>query len=104
MALYISDLLSVAGCQLSGIKIADSPLVSFKILVCSDYHFNIKVNRLIEQRIVLERTRPLEEQMNYKIEKLVKMANDNLAEDDPLQAKPDIGNLDLGKYLCSDKV
>ena len=27
MALYLSDLLSVAGCQLAGIKIADSPLV-----------------------------------------------------------------------------
>ena len=37
--------------------------------------------------------------MNYKIEKLVKMANDNLAEDDPLLAKPDLGNLDLGMFL-----
>ena len=54
MNFYLCDLLSVAGCQLSGVSISESPLV----------------NRLIEERVILERIRPLEDKMNYKIDKL----------------------------------
>ena len=53
------------------------------------------VNRLIEQRVSLERVRPLEDKMKYKIEKLSKIAHGTMSGDNPLQEKPDIGNLDI---------
>ena len=83
MAFYLCDLLGVVGSQLSGVSIADSALVK----------------RLIEQRIVLERIRPLEEKLDYKINKLLKMATNNLDSNDPLKSKPDFeSNLDIGIF------
>ena len=45
----------------------------------------------------MERIGPLEDKLNYKIEKLTKMGTDNVDLNDPLQTKPDIDNLDIGK-------
>ena len=42
MALYLSDLLSVAGCQLAGIKIADSPLVKFFTVIFILFFFKFR--------------------------------------------------------------
>jgi len=80
MAFYLCDLLGVVGCQLSGVSIAESALVK----------------RLIEQRIVLERLRPLEDKLEYKIDKLLKMATNKLDSNDPLKSKPNFeSNLDI---------
>ena len=79
MAQYLADLISVAGHQLNGKSIEGSTLV----------------NRLIEERVTLERIRPLEEKLKYKIDKLTKIAHGNIDKNDPLQIKPNVENLDL---------
>ena len=58
MGHYLSDLVSLAQCQLKGKKVEDSDLI----------------NRLIEQRVTMERIRPLEDKMRYRIEKLTALA------------------------------
>jgi len=79
MAQYLADLISVTGHQLNGKSIEGSTLV----------------NRLIEERVTLERIRPLEEKLKYKIDKLTKIAHGNIDKNDPLQIKPNVENLDL---------
>jgi len=79
MAQYLADLISVAGHQLNGKSIEGSDLV----------------NRLIEERVTLERIRPLEDKLKYKIDKLTKIAHGNIDKNDPLQIKPNVDNLDL---------
>ena len=79
MAQYLADLISVTGHQLNGKSIEGSTLV----------------NRLIEERVTLERIRPLEEKLKYKIDKLTKIAHGNIDKNDPLQIKPNVDNLDL---------
>jgi hypothetical protein len=82
MSMYLTDLLNVVGCQLSGVSISGSPLV----------------DRLIEERVVMERIKPLEDKITYKTEKLTKMASGKMAEDDPLNQKPaDIDDIDFGR-------
>ena len=83
MAQYLADLISVAGHQLNGKSIEGSTLV----------------NRLIEERVTLERIRPLEEKLKYKIDKLTKIAHGNIDKNDPLQIKPNVDNLDLSGKL-----
>jgi len=84
--MYLTDLLNVVGCQLSGVTISGSPLV----------------DRLIEERVVMERIKPLEDKITYKTEKLTKMASGKMAEDDPLNQKPaDIDDIDFGWILNS---
>ena len=83
MAQYLADLISVAGHQLNGKSIEGSSLV----------------NRLIEERVTLERIRPLEEKLKYKIDKLTKIAHGNIDKNDPLQIKPNVDNLDLSGSL-----
>lgn len=86
MSMYLTDLLNVVGCQLSGVTISGSPLV----------------DRLIEERVVMERIKPLEDKITYKTEKLTKMASGKMAEDDPLNQKPaDIDDIDFGWILNS---
>jgi len=81
MSMYLTDLLNVVGCQLSGVSISGSPLV----------------DRLIEERVVIERIKPLEDKITYKTEKLTKMASGKMAQDDPLNQKPaDIDDIDFG--------
>ena len=81
MSMYLTDLLNVVGCQLSGVSISGSPLV----------------DRLIEERVVMERIKPLEDKISYKTEKLTKMASGKMAKDDPLNQKPaDIDDIDFG--------
>ena len=79
----MADLISVAGHQLNGKSIEGSTLV----------------NRLIEERVTLERIRPLEEKLKYKIDKLTKIAHGNIDKNDPLQIKPNVENLDLSGKL-----
>ena len=83
MAQYLADLISVTGHQLNGKSIEGSTLV----------------NRLIEERVTLERIRPLEEKLKYKIDKLTKIAHGNIDKNDPLQIKPNVDNLDLSGKL-----
>ena len=86
MAQYLADLISVTGHQLNGKSIEGSTLV----------------NRLIEERVTLERIRPLEEKLKYKIDKLTKIAHGNIDKNDPLQIKPNVENLDLsGKRVSA---
>ena len=79
MSQYLADLILVAGHQLNGKSIKESDLV----------------NRLIEERVTLERIRPLEDKLKYKIDKLTKLAQGNIDKNDPLQIKPNVENLDL---------
>ena len=58
MGHYLTDLISLAQSQLNGKKVEDSDLI----------------NRLIEQRVTMERIRPLEDKMKYRIDKLTALA------------------------------
>lgn len=52
------------------------------------------IERLVEQRVVLERLRPLEEKLKYQIDKHVKAATEGVASaDDPLRLKGDLDNI-----------
>ncbi|CAE6436838.1 unnamed protein product [Rhizoctonia solani] len=56
------------------------------------------VDTMIEDRIVLEKTKALEARMKYQIDKLVRLAQDNPQDegdviDDPLAFKPNLSNL-----------
>ena len=58
MGHYLTDLITLAQSQLNGKKVEDSDLI----------------NRLIEQRVTMERIRPLEDKMKYRIDKLTALA------------------------------
>uniref|UniRef100_A0A673CM73 Neuroguidin, EIF4E binding protein n=1 Tax=Sphaeramia orbicularis TaxID=375764 RepID=A0A673CM73_9TELE len=52
------------------------------------------LNRLVTVRTVLEKMRPLDHKLKYQIDKLVRTAvTGSLAENDPLQLRPNPGNL-----------
>lgn len=65
--------------KLDGKKVEDHPVI----------------NKLIEERIVLEKMKPLELKLKYQIDKLVKLANGSIRKDmqDPLQFKPNPKNM-----------
>lgn len=50
--------------------------------------------RLVEERVVLEKIRPIEHKLKYQIDKLVKVLNTGVIDkDDPLNAKPNFAGL-----------
>ena len=52
------------------------------------------VDRLVEIRTVLERVRPIDQKLQYQVDKLVKTAATGVvAENDPLHFKPNPANL-----------
>ncbi|XP_057308232.1 neuroguidin-like [Hydractinia symbiolongicarpus] len=53
------------------------------------------IDRLVEVRTVLEKIRPIDKKLNYQIDKLVKMASEELGEYEhhPLSFKPNLENL-----------
>merc|ERR1739838_1171498 len=78
MGHYLTDLISLAQSQLNGKKVEDSDLI----------------NRLIEQRVTMERIRPLEDKMKYRIDKLTALAQGNVKTNDPINLRPDVDNLE----------
>lgn len=74
---YVIDLVALVNCKVRGEDIS---------------HFDF-VNRIVENRIVLEKIRPLEKKLQYQIDKILQMADDVTA-DDPLNLKPNLDNLD----------
>jgi len=78
MAHYLTDLVTLAQSQLNGEQIEG----------------NVVIDRLIEQRVTMERIRPLEDKMRYRIEKLTALAQGNVKKDDPINLRPDVDNLE----------
>ena len=78
MAHYLTDLVTLAQSQLNGEKIEGTSVI----------------DRLIEQRVTMERIRPLEDKMRYRIEKLTALAQGNVKKDDPINLRPDVDNLE----------
>merc|ERR1712123_464960 len=76
MAHYLTDLVTLAQSQLNGEQIEG----------------NVVIDRLIEQRVTMERIRPLEDKMRYRIEKLTALAQGNVKKDDPINLRPDVDN------------
>ena len=52
------------------------------------------VNRIVENRVVLEKLRPLEKKLQYQIDKILQMTDDVITADDPLNLKPNLDNLE----------
>lgn len=57
---------------------------------------NDALNRILEERTVLERIRPIEHKLKYQVDKLMKVLNDdNVDKNDPLNCKPNFSNISL---------
>ncbi|XP_040272823.1 neuroguidin [Bufo bufo] len=86
LMLYMQDLAHIILEKVSGKSLTENPAIM----------------RLVENRTVLEKMRPIEQKLKYQIDKLVRAAmTGSLAENDPLRFRPNPQNL-LSK-LESDK-
>ncbi|XP_044143931.1 neuroguidin [Bufo gargarizans] len=87
LLLYMQDLAHIILEKVSGKSLTENPAIM----------------RLVENRTVLEKMRPIEQKLKYQIEKLVRAAvTGSLAENDPLRFRPNPQNL-LSKLEESDK-
>lgn len=75
---YLIDLTSVCSAKLSGSSLAK----------------NEAIERIVEERCVLEKIRPIEHKLKYQVDKLMKVLSDAVVdESDPLNYKPNLSNL-----------
>merc|ERR1712012_451178 len=75
---YVVDLVALINCKVTGENIVQFDFVT----------------RIVENRVVLEKLRPLEKKLQYQIDKILQMTDDVITADDPLNLKPDLDNLD----------
>lgn len=74
---YIIDIVMITRMKVQGLSIAN----------CSAKH------RLVENRTVMEKVRPLEQKLRYRIDKLLQQSM-NKNPNDPMSLKPDLDNLE----------
>jgi len=83
---YVVDLVALINCKVTGENIAQFDFVT----------------RIVENRVVLEKLRPLEKKLQYQIDKILQMTDDVITADDPLNLKPNLDNLDDDEEVDSD--
>jgi len=80
MSEYLSNLVYLALRKTHGKSISGEPAI----------------DRIVEQRTVLEKIRPMEKKLKYQVDKYIRLADHaEASENDPLHFKPNLANLDV---------